>query len=299
MSFLDPFGLLNPRPGGGSGSGSATGSGDRLRDWVEATSHWADPRWWLTQAPGARTAQRSLLSLAAALAERFTGRTVEVRAGGRTLRGVLDAVRVDAGSLMALPLTGGDTAPVELRVQAHDVHVDDDIVLDRVHVVAGDVTLHPGVTARVSAEPIEIEVRVSEGQAVRWLRRWLPAQWGLDAMGPGRVLATRAEHELELEVEPHVHGGTVEVELRALRWRGVRVKVPNWLRLAQRHPLPALPAGMELVDAWQADGSINVRLRVPYHEQELRLDRLRDAVARDDTTLEFDAEPEPPAEAPS
>lgn len=286
MSFLDPFGLLNPR----SGSGSPDSSGDRVRDWLDATSQWADPRWWLTQTAGAKTAQRSLLSLAAALAERFTGRTVEVRAGGRTFRGVLDAVRVDAGSLMALPLPGGDAPPVELRIQAHDVHVDADIVLDRVHLVAHDVTLHPGVTAKASAEPVEIEVRISEGHAIRWLRRWLPAQWGLDSLGPGRMVATRPEYELELEVEPHVHGGTVEVELRALRWRGVRVKVPHWLRLAQRHPLPPLPAGMELVDAWQADGFLSARVQLPHYEQELRLDQLRDAVARDDTTLEFDAE---------
>jgi hypothetical protein len=286
MSFLDPFGLLGPRSQGSTSGGS----GDRVRDWLDATSQWADPRWWLTQAPGARTAQRTLLSLAAGLAERFTGRSLEIRAGDRVVRGVLDAVRVDAGSLLAGSIPGGESPPVELRVQAHDVEIEE-VVLDRVSLAAQDVNLNPGGPATVSAGPIDVEVRVSDAHAAAWLRRWVPEQWALDTPGHGRVVASRADHDLALEVEPIVRGGTVEVELRSVSWHGIRLRVPGWLRLVRRRPLPPLPAGMELGEVWQADGAINARVRIAHHVLQLRLDQLRDAVARDEPTLVLGDEP--------
>jgi hypothetical protein len=51
--------------------------------------------------------------------------------------------------------------------------------------------------------------------------------------------------------------------------------------------LPVLPAGWELLEAWHGDGVVSARVRTPHHRQELRLERLRDAVARDDPTLEL------------
>ena len=295
MSFLDPFGLLGPRPSPGerAAAGDRSPPGDPVRDWLDATSSWTDPRWWLAQASAGRATRRTLLALAGGLAERFTGRELEVRVGGRTIRGVLDTVRVDAGGSssaltgpLASTLPGSEVPPVDLRLQAHDVEVDG-IVIQSVSVVASDVRLTIGLPAAVEAGPIEGEVRITEAQAARWLARWVPAQWALEAAGSGRVVASRRDHPLELELEPVLRGAMVQVELRSATWRGVRVRVPPWLRLARRRPLPPLPGGLELVEAWHGDGVLNGRVRLGHHRQELRLERLREAVARDDPTLEL------------
>jgi hypothetical protein len=284
MSLFDPFGLLSPRSGDRDQPGT-----DRVRDWLDATSQWADPRWWLSQGPGARTAQRTLLSLAAGVAERFTGRQLEVRAGDRTIRGVLDAVRVDAPSMLSSALPG-EGAPVEVRVLAHDVEVDG-VALDSVVVTAHDVTLQPGVPASISAGPVDIEVCISEANLTVFLRRWVPEPWELDTPWTGRVSASRADLHLLLELEPQFRGDDVRVELRAVSWRGVRVVLPGWLRLSQRRELPPLPGGMELVEVWQGDGVVRARIRLPHHVEQLRLDRLRDAVARDEATIVLGDDP--------
>ena len=287
MSFLDPFGLLGPRPSPEDRvvAGDPSSTDERVRDWLDATSQWADPRWWLGQASGGRTTQRTLLSLAGGLAERYTGRELEVRVGGRRIRGVLESVRVDAGA-MASVLTGPDVPPVELRLRARDVDVDG-LALQSVSVVASDVRLTVGLPAAVEAGPIEAEVRMTEGQLARWLARWVPAGWTIKARGSGRLVAARSRHPLALELEPVIHGPAVDVELRSVTWRGVRMTIPAWLRLARRRPLPALPGGWELLEAWHGDGVVSARVRTLHHRQELRLERLREAVARDDPTLEL------------
>src|SRR6476661_7733827 len=116
MTPIDPLGWL---PASESGARRAPSNPAGWVDqWFKATTWWTDRRRWTDVADGLRqTQERMLLDLAAGILRQFTGRKVAFRRGGKTLRLVLDSLRVEGSLLRAAPV------PVPGLTDADDIEV--------------------------------------------------------------------------------------------------------------------------------------------------------------------------------
>ena len=79
-------------------------------------------------------------------------------------------------------------------------------------------------------------------------------------------------------VDPSLVGDGVNLEVRRVEWRNVRVPVPSWLRLSRTRPLPALPEGVELLGAWREQRMVALRFRLNRRSEAVSLDEARHAI---------------------
>jgi hypothetical protein len=277
MSF-DPFGWWT-REGREHPSSPAATALPWLDEWVKATTWWVDPRNWadLAAVPGS-SPDRALFDILEGIARRFTGRRVELERRGAALRFVLDSLRIERRWPAGKSPTGpGDAKDVEASLEAHDVDWAG-WTLEKVSAVVRQLALVPGRSVRLRAGIIDVTARSTQEALVSGLGPSVAGRWSLKVAGDGLVAARRDDRPLELVVEPSLVRGDIRVELRAVAWRGLRLRVPSWLRLTRTRPVPPLPSGMELLGAWPEDGAVTLRLRVRGLTETLDLARIRDAV---------------------
>jgi hypothetical protein len=272
VTAFDPFGWLTRR---GRDSSSRASELPWLDAWVRATTWWMDPEAWADFGgePFA-SAERMLFDLVEGLARRFAGRRVELKRGGATIRFVLDSLRIERR---------GD---VEARLDALDVDWGGYRV-ERANAVARQVSLEPGVPARLSSRTVDVTGSARPESLGPWLEPRLPGSWSLRDAGEGLVAARPRRGPVELRVVPSLvrrSAGCHEVrlELHEVAVAGRAVRLPQRLRPGLTRSLPPLPDGVELLDASYEGGLVRFRLRFPGWSEPLDLDRLREAVLRGD-----------------
>jgi len=268
MAF-DPFGWL-----GRSGRREIWDSESWLDAWARATTWWVDPSRWTSLGGPPPSPERVLFELIEGVARRFAGRRLQITRHGHAVSLVLDGLRVER------------RAGVSVHVEAHDVEWGG-IGLDEISAVAKDVTFSPGLSAQLSATGVDVTANTSFVDLVPWLQRFVEDTWSLEAVDTGKVVARARDRPLALVVDPSLADGRIHFELREVSWRGLRVPVPGWLRLTRSRPVPELPGGIELVDAWRRQDVVTLRLRLPAFSQTLDLGQLRRAVVGGDPALAF------------
>lgn len=185
------------------------------------------------------------------LASRLEGQRVEFELGGATARGVLESVALDRHH---------DQRRTRLRLVQFEW---DGLRFEALSVVAQSVALTPPPDVVLTAAGVELAGRSPLGPLVAWLDGRLP-EWRLGVTRDGLVEAVPQGGRGErFEVVPLVLDGELEVELRAVRWGGVRLRFPTWLRLVRKVALPALPEGLTIVEARCRGTGVDLRLSVP------------------------------------
>jgi hypothetical protein len=296
---FDPFGWLEslterrgqkePGPSRSVESDASTGAGRMppvwwLEDWLTATSTWGDMLRW-RGLPGviAPSPERVLLDLVEGVAGRFTGRQLSVKGAGGPISCVLDSLRVQLR-----PRRGGGAGSerqVEVRVEGEDLVVHG-WTFDEVEAVARKVRLSLGLPSQLTAEAVDVVVRVPLERALRFLEHRTALAWTLDPAERGLISARpQSRPGLVLLVEPVFAVGEIRFEVRAVTWKDHRLTVPGWLRVARSRPLPELPGGGEVVDAVLREGMVTARLRYGEVTKVIDLDQLRAAVQRGEPAL--------------
>ena len=249
-------------PSGERGGAQATEWSDA---WMSATSWWADAigegQGAVPDAPG-----RLLVEIVEGLAHACRGRRFAIDLGGRRLCGVLNWVLLDRRD--------GDYA-VQLEIADVDW---DGVVFERVAVSVGSVVLTAPPNVTVTASEIEL----AGGSPIGPLVQWLNAQIGrgrLSVTEDSLVEAAPSRGGWRVVVDPAVIEGTVVVELRAVRWRSVQLRIPRWLRLTRQFALPPLPAGVAVSEARRRRSSVESRLYLQVVSRRLNLSDIRDAIA--------------------
>jgi hypothetical protein len=232
--------------------------------WIEAASRWpVAPAEALPLRPQADAAL--LAELAGGVARAFRGRRVGFELGGRRVRAELDGLWLDRRD----DRCGG-------RLELRSVECAD-FELETLSVVADRVALAALPRVSVTASGLLIEARAPLEPVVAWLNRRLP-DWDLGVADGGLIQAVPRGGGKRLLVDAAVRDGELEVELRALRWRGLTLRCPAWLRLARRMPLPALPEGVLVAEASRRGSRVELRLAVADVRRAFDPGRLREAI---------------------
>jgi hypothetical protein len=236
--------------------------------WVEATTWWVEPVTRSSAVLRERMApERLLAELIDGLLGRFGGQRLELVLRGHPVRGMLESLRVAHGDR-------------ELTVVADLADVEwDGPRLTQLQARARGVRISPGRPAAVGVAGVEVQGRTDLERIVRWADG-RTGPWALEVDGDGRLHAVRDDRPLRLTGDPAYVDGALELELRAVRWRTIEVRIPRWLRLRQAQPLPELPEGMQVLDAHRVDGEVSFRLGLAAMSAPLDLNGLRDAIVR-------------------
>jgi hypothetical protein len=255
-SLFDPFDPL-----GSMGRLWTRGQRDAqswLDQWIDLTSAWTS----VTPSP-----ERLLAELIDGVLARFGGRRIALTLHGHDVSGVLDGLRV-AGP-------AGDH-------RAHAVLTDVDWEgrrLEEAVVRARHVRLGPGLTSTLTAEPVEIEGRARLHEAVRWAEE-ANLDWKVDVDATGELRAVHRDRPYRLTGEASVADGRLQVEVVAVGYGDIGVRLPSWVRLVRHLELPPLPKGTTLVDAHRIGEEVSFRVRLDEVRYDLDLARVRDAIMR-------------------
>jgi hypothetical protein len=241
--------------------GGATAWGEM---WLDATKWWAG-----ALADGARAWPeangRLLAELAEGVARRFRGRRIDIEVGGRQVRAILDSIRVERRD-----------DRYGARVQLSDVDWDG-LLFEQLSIVATAVALTPPPSVAVMASGLELEGRSSLAPLVAWLDRGLP-QWDLAVAENGLIEADRPRGARRYLLEQVVVDGELDVELRGVRWGSVPLRLPAWLRVTRKVPLPALPEGVSISEARRHGADIDLRVSVSAISRRLEPGFLREVL---------------------
>jgi hypothetical protein len=229
-----------------------------LEQWVDATSAWAS-------APP--TAERLLGDMIDGLLARFAGRRLTVSVRGDDASGVLDALRVSG------PATDQRAHAVLSDVDWRGHH------LDEVVVRARQLRISPGLTATLTAEPVEIEGRAQLTDALAWLAT-NDTGWTVDLDGGGELRALHRDRPFRVGGTGAVADGKLEVEVSAVGYGDKGVRLPRWVRIVREIELPPLPPGMRLVDAHRIGDQVSFRVLVDEVKLDIDLERVRSAIMR-------------------
>jgi hypothetical protein len=257
----DPWNLSPPTGGLPRSASSASDT------WLDATKWWTDPLPEASQESWGEMHGRLLAELVAGVAKGFKDRVLELDIDDQRLRAVLQSVRLERRS-------GGYEARLELR------HIGwADRAIESLSIVAGSVSLTAPPGARITASQIEINARATLGNVVGWLDTRV-ADWTL-APGDGNTVAVHRPGDTRtFFIDGVVHDDELQCELRAIRWRRMRVAVPRWLRLSRAMRLPAFPGGASLIEASRRGDVVRFQATVPSLSRRVDLGQLRDAISR-------------------
>ena len=226
--------------------------------WADATSAWTS---------AVPTAERLLGELIDGLVARFGGRPLSLTLHGHAVSGVLDGLRVSGSA--------GDH-------RAHAVLVDVDWEgrhLEEAVVRAREVRLGPGRTSTLTAGPVEIEGRARLDEVLTWAAS-SDFDWTFDLDAVGELRAVHRDRPYRVTGEASVSDGRLQVEVVAVGYGDVGVRLPRWMRLVRQIDLPALPAGTTLVDAHRIGEEVSFRVRLDHVRYDLDLAQVRDAIMR-------------------
>lgn len=236
--------------------------------WVDATTWWVDPMSKTSAALRDRMApERLLAELIDGLLGRFGGQRLELQLRGQPVRGLLESLRVvsrDRALAVIADLADVDWAgPPLSRLQAR----------------ARGVRVSPGVPGSVHVAGVDVHGSCDIADVVSWAEG-RTGDWVVGLDPAGRLQAEHEERSVRLTAEPSYADGRLDLELRAAQWKGFELRIPRWLRLTRTQPLPALPDGMELVDAHRSGPDVWFRLALGEVSSPLDLNRLREAIVR-------------------
>jgi hypothetical protein len=229
-----------------------------LDQWVEATSLWAS-------APP--TPERLLGDMIDGLLARFAGRRLTVTVHGNEVSGVLDALRVSG------PSTDQRAHAVLSDVEWRGHH------LEEVVVRARQLRISPGLTATLTAHPVEIEGRGQLADALAWLAT-NDAGWTVDLDDAGKLRAVHRDRPFRVGGTGAVADGKLEVEVSGVGYGDKGVRLPRWVRIVREIELPPLPPGMRLLDAHRIGDQVSFRVLVDEVKLDIDLDRVRSAIMR-------------------
>jgi hypothetical protein len=197
---------------------------------------------------------------------RFRGRRLTLDRIGQAIGLTLDEIEV-------LRRKGSN----DVELVASDVEWNG-VPITSASVHASNVSFELGATTTLTAEVVDVDGQADPPAAIAWLSSLIGDDWLLDVSQAGLVEARRPGGAFTFLVAAAAQSSAVNVELREIRWRQLRLVVPRWLRLERTRPLPSLPRDIEVVSAGWQDGSVRFRLRVPRLRQPFGLDGLRKAI---------------------
>lgn len=193
---------------------------------------------------------RLLEELAGGLGRALRGRRVGLDLGGRRLRAVLESAWLDRRD--------GRHAG---RLQLRDVDYDG-LAIERLTVVADAVALFTSPDVELVASAVELRGHAALPAVVVWLDGRLPG-WSLRVVEAERIEASAHGRPGRLLVDGAVRDGVLEVELRAVLWRGLTLRCPRWLRLTRVVALAALPEGAAIAEARRVGARVEFCVTAP------------------------------------
>jgi hypothetical protein len=226
--------------------------------WVDATSAWAS---------SPPTPERLLADMIDGLLARYAGRRLTVTVHGNDVSGVLDALRVSGAS------TEQRAHAVLSDVEWRGHH------LEEVVVRARQLRVSPGLTATLTAQPVEIEGRARLTDALAWLAT-NETGWAVDLDEAGGLRAVHRGRPIRVGGTGAVNDGKLEVEVTAVGYGDNGFRLPRWVRIVREFDLPPLPAGMRLLDAHRIGDQVSFRVLVDDVKLDIDLDRVRSAIMR-------------------
>ncbi len=225
--------------------------------------------WWIEPATALATKlphppEQMLAQLVSGLTATFRDRRVDLRVRGHEVSASLE-------SLFLAPRPGRGDLTAELT----DVEVDA-LAVDRLSVRARSVQMLPGRQATLAAEEVEVRGTARVQALVGWLDQRV-AGWTLALDDQGRVVGRRRPGDPMLVADAQVLDGTLVLELRAVRWRTLQVRIPRWLRLERRLPVP-LGDGWTIAEATRSGDRVRFRLLREGFREPVSAARLREAM---------------------
>ncbi len=200
-----------------------------LQLWLDAAKWWTGA---VADSAGAVYAENERLvsETAAALTRRLQGRRIEGQCGGRSLQATLESIHIYRGSR--------DQARLKFS------HVDwGGLEIERLSVFADEVSITPPPSLSLTLDQVRLEGRIPLRELVAWTDRNLE-RWRLSVTADNLIEAVAARSRMGFIVEAGLVDGELEVELREVRWRALRVRLPGWLRLTRKLRLPSSPDGI-------------------------------------------------------
>jgi hypothetical protein len=206
-----------------------------------------------------------LVELAEGLARAFRGRRVGVDVGGRRVQAELDSIWLERNE-------SGYRGRLELR------SVDcDGFQAEALSVLADDVTLRTQPNVALIMSGLEIRGRSALEPLLARLDRDL-SEWNLCVAENDLIQAAPGRGSRRLLFRAEVRDGQLEAELRAVRFRGVTLRCPHWLRLTRKRRLPPFPEGVSVAEARQRETGVEFRLSMPSFSRAFDPGRVRQAI---------------------
>ncbi|CAN5679971.1 hypothetical protein BH24ACT4_BH24ACT4_09820 [soil metagenome] len=134
----------------------------------------------------------------------------------------------------------------------------------------------PGRQVTLQAEEVEVRGTAPLDVLVGWLDQRV-AGWSLEIDDQGRVVARRRPGDPTLVADAQVVDGTLVLELRAVRWRAFHLRIPHWLRLERRVPVP-LGDGWTISEATRSGDRVRFDLVREGFREPVSAARLREAM---------------------
>ena len=245
-------------------SPTRSGATSWRESWLEATKWWTEALGAGSRL-GAEASAAMLVELAEGLARAFRGRRVGVEVGGWRVAAELDSIWLERNE-------SGYRGRIELR------SVDcDGFQAEALSVLADDVALTTQPAVALIMSGIEIRGRSALEPLLARLDQEL-SEWDLCVAENDLIQAAPRRGSGRFLLRAEVRDGELEAELRAMRFRGMTLRCPYWLRLTRKRRLPSFPAGVSVAEARQRETGIEFRLSTPSYSQAFDLDRVRQAI---------------------
>jgi len=177
----------------------------------------------------------------------------------------------------------GAEAPIDaVEFDAHDVHVDDLLVVT-VAVRVDGVRLEPTVPLpEVATGPISFAVRTTRTEVLAWLYRFFP-DWDIRLHHDDLLVVRGPGWRLPLIVRATVDPMTVHAEAVGVVVLGRAVKLPRFLVRTRTFAVPPLDPALLLEDVTIDGNDVRLGFRHDGVRQRVHLDAMRAAV-RDGAT---------------
>jgi hypothetical protein len=257
-------------------------SGWWMDEWLKATSAWTNPASWEGAAGVAPAAERVLLEIVEGVARRFAGQRLSIAHAGAPISLVLDSLQ-----LRHRPKSSGQGGGrrVEVRVGGQDLDVQG-WRFDGVEAVSQHVNLGLGLPSVMSAESVDVVLWGPVDRLLPRLEERIAPEWRLTPAEKGRFVARpRSRPKFAVLIQPVFMDEHIRLEVVAAFWKGAKVTLPGWLRLARSWRVPEMPGGGKLHEASLADGILTARVRYERLSQVINLEEFRRAVQQGEPTL--------------